>query len=91
MVTNKQAMAALDAYTDSLTQLQNVIGVGIIQLGTNRSSDQAIGVYVEKKVPIEELDQSDMVPEVLVIEVDDQSVEIPTRVIEQGPVSKETL
>ena len=91
MITDKQAKEALNTYADSLTRLQNVIGVGIVPMGRGRLSDQAIGVYVDKKVPIEELDQSEVVPEVLILKLGEFNVEIPTRVIEQGPVEKETV
>ena len=91
MATSKQAMAALNAYGDSLTRLQNVVGIGIVAVCDDRPEEQAVGVYVERKVPIEELDLAEVVPSVLVLEPDSLKLKIPTRVIEQGRISKKKL
>ena len=91
MATSKQAMAALNAYGDSLTRLQNVVGIGIVAACDDRPEEQVVGVYVARKVPLEELDLTEVVPKVLVLEPGSLKLKIPTRVIEQGRISKETL
>ena len=91
MITEKQALAVLDAYTESLIRLRNVVGVGIVEGEGGDPEDQAIGVYVEKKLPLRELAQAEVVPGNLALRLDDCDVVVPTRVIEQGPVEKESL
>lgn len=92
MATEKQAKRALDVFEQVLTKRPNVVGLGIVPKHERSSKDgMAIGVYVTKKVPQDRLSADELVPDSLEIPGKDGPVMVPTRVIEQGEVSLESL
>jgi hypothetical protein len=92
MATVKQAKRALDLFERSLAQRPNVVGLGIVPKGERGSRNgMAIGVYVSKKLPLDHLSADEIVPEHLEIPGKNGSVVVPTRVIEQGEVRRESL
>lgn len=86
--TAAQARAALDAHQRRLAALANVVGLGVVDL-QEPSAGCAVAVYVSRKLPREQLDRGDLVPETLGVGSGDERVEVPTRVIEQGTVRPE--
>jgi hypothetical protein len=81
---------ALDSYSDSLSSLRNVVGLGIVPAGEEaKGRDLAVAVYVTKKLPLAKLRKADVVPASLRVELAGKVVEVPTRVIEQGEVTLE--
>lgn len=58
-ITNVQTL-----YSDELMQKKNVVGVGVglRKQGDNFTQDPALVVLVEKKQPLDELDDSDRIP-----------------------------
>jgi hypothetical protein len=53
--------------------------------------DLAVGVYVEKKVPLSKLLAKDRVPKSLSIALGGSKIAVPVRVIEQGVVNLEPV
>lgn len=85
MATVAQCKRALDLHEDELSKNKHVIGLGIVPLDEGRSRGSAVAVYLEKpfrgkKCPV---------PETLKIPYKKREIEVPTRVIVQGPVSLE--
>ena len=91
MATQSICEAALEEYEEKLSGLPNVTGLGIVSLDEKNpaSPDLAIAVYVEKKVPADELDKLELVPKKIQIKQGEVLQEVFTRVIEQGVVSLE--
>lgn len=82
---------ALEAHADRLSELPNVVGLGIAPLGDDRSKsdDLGIAVYVKKKVDKEKLERIQRVPKFVRIKRGNRIRNVYTRVIEQGAVSLE--
>jgi hypothetical protein len=78
---------ALDLFADVLTRKKNVVGVGKVP-AEEVTGEWCLAVYVEKKVPEDELAAADLVPKTL--EVPGRG-EVKTKVIEQGIVSLEDV
>ncbi len=101
MATEKHCERALDQHEEKLSLLPGVVGLGIVSTGeadpggdedVSRASlpdDLAVAVYVEKKLPPEEVAEDDRIPETLEIPGVDGPRQVPIRVIEQGPISLE--
>ena len=91
MATQNICEAALVEYEEKLSGLPNVIGLGIVSMKEQdpANPDLAIAVYVEKKVPQDELDELELVPKKIQIMQGEVLQEVFTRVIEQGAVSLE--
>lgn len=79
---------ALDLFADVLTRKKNVVGVGKVP-AEGGAGEWRLAVYVEKKVPEDELAAADLVPKTLEVPGSGQKVE--TKVIEQGIVSLEDI
>jgi hypothetical protein len=86
---------ALARYEEMLGSLPNVVGLGIVSseepVGQAGTSDCAVAVYVGKTMPTEKLPESSRIPRTLSLAGKKGAVLVPIRVIEQGPVQKETL
>lgn len=85
---------ALDAYEKQLFSLKNVVGIGIVQADdntANNSKEKLIAVYVDKKIPEQELPSKEHIPKTLEIEVGGKRFSISTTVIEQGTPQKEDM
>jgi len=94
MATESQCEKALDFFEEQLSQITNVVGLGIVPAKEGRERgprDCAVAVYVKKKVPANRLAAKDLVPTTLTLPGSKRDVEIPTRVIEQGEVELERL
>lgn len=84
MAESRHVDRALSLFGDELARKRNVVGLGKV---ASPDGGECLAVYVEKKVPEAELAAADLVPKVLKVE----AVEVETQVIEQGPVSLESL
>ncbi len=93
MATQSQCERALDLFEEDLSRRKNVVGLGIVSadsddLAAGRQG-LAVAVYVRKKMPASRLSEKDRVPEILCVPGRNGSVQVPTRVIEQGEVRME--
>ncbi len=97
MATLAQSKKALELFETELTSRPNVVGLGIVPVddpGDNRVAGQkqmAVAVYVAKKVPTRSLKQNQVIPETLQVPSKTGVVNVPTKVIEQGPVELEGI
>jgi hypothetical protein len=86
MANRATCLRALAEHEDELSQLPHVVGLGVVPLDDDKPrGDLAVGVYVANRVP------DDVIPSKL--EVKDRNghgIEVPVRVIEQGPVELES-
>lgn len=73
---------ALDHFGDELMRKKNVVGLGKVPAETG--DGWRLAVYVERKVPPEELAAADLVPETLELPMGGDTVAVKTKVIEQG-------
>ena len=91
MASEKECAKALDQHEKELSENPQVQGLGIVaEEGKPFDSDElAVAVYVEKKVPDEELATEYRLPATLAVELEGRLHEVPVRVIEQGPVELE--
>jgi len=90
MVKERLCAKALEIHQDRLMAAANVVGLGIVSSpGAKDSDDVELAVYVQKKLPLESLDDADRIPSVVELPEGDDVHEIAVRVIEQGPVSLE--
>ena len=84
----------MDLHEERLSSLENVVGLGIVAEDeeTSSSRDCAVAVYVEKKVPSDELAPSERVPKWIEVPGRGKTKHrIQTRVIEQGEVKLEEI
>jgi hypothetical protein len=51
-----------------------------------RESEFAVAVYVSQKLPVDELPDEDVIPTVLQVMHKGNTVNVPVRVIEHGPI-----
>ena len=88
MSSEEQCTRALELHDGKLSALANVQGLGIVaeEGETVDGGNLAVAVYVEKKVPVEELAPEHRIPATLEIPDDDGFHQVSVRVIEQGPV-----
>jgi hypothetical protein len=94
MATKAQVENALDVFERDLNKYKNVVGLGIVPAEDENKGgpmDLALAVYVSKKVPVERLAKKDRIPESLTLKKRSGEFLIPVRIIEQGPVEKESL
>ena len=91
MARESDCLKALDKHEADLAKRKNVVGLGIVPIdGNPKSTDLAVAVYVERKLPAEALASKDLVPKTLQIDVRDETIDVPTVVIEQGVVTLES-
>jgi hypothetical protein len=92
MATREQCQRALDRYEQELAGRPNVVGLGISpHVDESGNQGEAVTVYVTRKVPLSELAEDDRVPPHLEVAGRGGTIEVPTKVVEQGPVEKEAL
>lgn len=89
MAKPAQVKRALDLFGDELARKKNVVGLG--RVPAEGGDGWCLAVYVEKKLPPEELAAADMVPKTLELPGGGDKVSVQTKVIEQGAVSLESL
>lgn len=91
MATEEHCLEALDRHEKKLAANPQVQGLGIVaQEGKPfDSKDCAVAVYVEKKLPDDEVAAEHRLPETLEVEHRGATHRVPVRVIEQGPVALE--
>jgi hypothetical protein len=94
MATERQCVIALDEYEEELAARKNVVGLGVVPLaeddGARGAAKMAVAVYVKKKLPLDRLAEKDVVPATLKVRQGKRIVRVPTRIIEQGTVVKES-
>jgi hypothetical protein len=92
MASRSQAQKALQLHEQSLSGCKNVVGLGIVPADEEAGSkDLAVAVYVTKKLPLSKLKKSQVVPQTLAVPGKGKTVQVPTRVIEQGKVELEAV
>lgn len=91
MASEKQCERALEAFEDQLGSLPNVVGMGIVpeDEADPDSSGLAVGVYVTRKLPKEELEPDELIPQRLEYRDRRGRHTVKVRVIEQGEVQLE--
>jgi hypothetical protein len=89
MATQPQAKRALEKFEEELSGRANVVGLGVVPASDDEGDGMAVGVYVRKCIPSKRLPAADRIPDVLEIRGRDQTIEVPTRVIELGEVALE--
>lgn len=91
MATEKDCEQVLAKHEVALFNRPGVVGLGIVSADESMpGSDQlAVAVYVQTKLPLEDLAEEHVIPETLELELPGGSREVPVRVIEQGPVELE--
>lgn len=93
--SKRQVKRALDFHEEALGQYVNVVGMGAVNLDEtdqeSHGSANTVAVYVRKKVPKDELLPQEVIPQYLEIKVRGGVMKVPTKVIEQGKVSLESL
>ncbi len=85
MATLAQCKRALDLHEDELSKNKNVVGLGIVPLDEEDSGECAVAVYIEKPFR----GRTRQIPDSLTIPFKKSEIEVPTRLIVQGPVSLE--
>lgn len=90
MAKSEHVKKALDLYSDQLTRMKNVVGVGRVPSETQKG-EWDLAVYVAEKVPEDRLAAKDKVPKTLEIPGRGQKHAVKTQVIEQGVVELERL
>lgn len=92
MASRSQAQKALQLHEQSLSGCKNVVGLGIVPADEESGSkDLAVAVYVTRKLPLSKLKKNQVVPESLPVPGKGKTVQVPTRVIEQGKVELEAV
>ncbi len=96
MATEEHCERALELHEEGLFDLPNVVGLGIASAGESdpggedvSPGDLAVAVYVEQKLPPEEVAEGDRIPRTLEFPGADGPQEVPVRVIEQGVIALE--
>ena len=91
MASEEHCVKALDQHEKKLSENPQIQGLGVVS-GEGEPFDSencAVAVYVDKKVPQEELPDEHHLPDSLEIEYEGNRHRVPVRVIEQGPVTLE--
>ncbi len=89
MANEDDARRVLDEHADRLTRLPNVVGVGLVEASEEgEGGESAVAVYVSSKVPEAQLKPSEVVPRTLTATVRGARVNVPTRVIEVGDITR---
>lgn len=78
--------AIIERHADRLTALPNVVGVGVE--ADESGGGDVVAVYVEKKVPLAQMEPAAVVPKTLAATVDGKRIEAATRVIEVGSITR---
>jgi hypothetical protein len=86
MASRTLCQKALDLNEERLGALPHVVGLGIDESGPGKN---AVAVYVEKKLPPDQLERNERIPRRLYVTSRGTRRAVPVRVIEQGPVSLE--
>lgn len=89
MVSEAVFEKALEHHEERLSTLPNVVGLGIVD--KPGSKGLAVGVYVSKKVPLEDLKRADRIPKRLFTQYAQRRRWVPVSVIEQGIVELEAI
>jgi hypothetical protein len=86
MATEGEVKRIVDEHADALTQLPNVVGVGIQQADDDAKA-AVVADYVRAKVPEAGLKPSEIVPRTLTATIAGVKVDAPTQVIEVGDIT----
>lgn len=86
MASRTLCKKALDLNEERLSAFPHVVGLGIDERGRG---DNAVAVYVEKKLPPSQLQPNERVPTRLYVTSGGTRRAVPVRVFEQGPVTLE--
>lgn len=92
MATEKEALDALNQYDDQISNMSNVVGLGVVQIHEESGlpeNDMGVAVYVQKKLPEAQVAKDQLIPRVLELKGKGKKVKIRTKVIEQGVISLE--
>lgn len=90
MARSSHVMQALDLFGNELARKKNVVGLG--KVAAESGDGWCLAVYVDRKVPPEELAAADRVPKTLELPTGGDTVAVTTQVIEQeGQPQLETI
>ncbi len=94
MATQRQARRAAELNSDALSRFPNVVGLGTEQVQADQRASgtkvqHAVAVFVERKVPVAELADDEVLPTYLEIQGRKQMVKVPVTVVESGAFSFE--
>jgi hypothetical protein len=81
VATKAQCESALRIYTETLLAFKNVVGVGTGPLA-DADAEFAVVIRVSRKIPIEELEEDDVLPSFLQVRDATGLYKVPTRVVE---------
>lgn len=94
MASRSQAQRAAEQHADDLSSYPNVVGIGVQPLDEARSGPQlehAVAVYVERKVPRDELDLAEQLPGHVELPGRGGPIRVPIKVVESGSFAVEQL
>ena len=94
MASESEAVKALNQFSDKLSGLKNVVGLGVVSLHEkleDAADDMAVAVYVRKKLPKSELPKDQLIPRTLKFKINNRLIEVNTKVIEQGEAVLEQM
>ena len=81
MAESSHVLQALDLFGDELARKKNVVGIG--KVAAESGDGWCLAVYVDRKVPPEELAAADLGPKTLELPTGGDTVAVKTKVIEQ--------
>lgn len=82
MISERECEMAIEQFENELMRKANVVGIGIVEHNENRQL--AVGVYVSQKESLDRLKPEDIVPRCLSLNLDSETIDVHTQVIEQG-------
>lgn len=91
MPSRTQCKRALDLHEDRLSSLSNVVGLGVVDMAENDKNQDnfAVAIYVSRLPGPDEVDSESWPGSLTILGSGDTKIEIPVKLIEQGPVELE--
>jgi hypothetical protein len=90
MAKPEHVKRALEIFSDELSRMKNVVGLGRVP-SENSPGEWDLAVYVAKKIPEDLIKKADLIPKTLEVPGRGRPHEVTTQVIEQGVVELEKL
>ena len=96
MATARQATRAAQMHADELSAYPNVVAIGTrrvdedaVDAAKGTEADHAVAVYVNRKVPVEQLDDKERLPAYVELPVSGGTERVPVVVVESGAIEPE--
>lgn len=94
MATGPQAQRAADLHADGLSAYPNVVGIGTRPVADDRSASaydpHAVAVYVSRKVPDDQLNERQRLPDYVEIPAPGGIERVPVIVVATGVIEPES-